>query len=105
MDYKVFSTESFKNEKLKLTKSEQEQIDKMFLQLKENPYVGDSLRYRFLREKRIKEKRIYYLIYDDLLSVLLVAISDKKAQKETIDEIVISLDSYREYMKEIIMED
>jgi len=73
--------------------------------LKDNPYVGDQLRYRFLREKRIKEKRIYYLVYDDLLAVLLVAISDKKTQKETIDRIVKYFKEYRLYMKELIMDD
>ena len=60
--YKVFTTEGFDKEKGKLTKEEERRVEKIFLQLKDNPYVGDQLRYRFLREKRIKEKRIYYLI-------------------------------------------
>ena len=60
--YKVFTTEGFDKEKGKLTKEEEKRVEKIFLQLKDNPYVGDQLRYRFLREKRIKEKRIYYLV-------------------------------------------
>lgn len=103
--YKVFTTEGFDKEKGKLTKEEEKRVEKIFLQLKDNPYVGDQLRYRFLREKRIKEKRIYYLVYDDLLAVLLVAISDKKTQKETIDRIVEYFKEYRLYMKELIMDD
>jgi len=103
--YKVFTVEKFDRAKHKLTKEEQKKIDKVFLQLRDNPYVGDQLRYRFLREKRIRDKRMYYLIYDDLLSVLVVAISDKKTQKETIDEIVMYFDDYRKYMRELIMDD
>ena len=83
---------------------ERNKVDNIFLQLKENPYVGDQLRYKFLREKRIREKRMYYLVYDDLLAVLVVAMSDKKTQQETIDHIVLYLGEYRKYMKEIIME-
>ena len=103
--YKVFTTARFDREKSKLDNESQKKIDKIFLQLKENPYVGDQLKYKFLREKRIMEKRMYYLVYDDLLAVLVVAISDKKTQQETIDEIILFLDKYREYMKELVMDD
>jgi len=34
--------------------------------LAENPFIGDALRYPFLRERRVKEKRVYYLVYEDL---------------------------------------
>jgi len=69
------------------------------LQLKENPYVGDQLQYKHLREKRIKEKRVYYLVYDDLLAVLVVAISGKKNQQATINHIIENFDKYKEYLK------
>jgi len=78
MVYTVYTTESFDKETAKLPQNDKERIKKIFLQLKENPYVGDQLQYRYLREKRIKEKRIYYLVYDDLQAVLVVAISGKK---------------------------
>ena len=103
--FKVFTLKRFDREKECLQKDEQEQIEKLFLQLKENPYVGDSIRFRFFREKRIKGKRVYYLVYDDLLSVLLVGISDKKSQKETIDRIIRYLGEYRKLMRDLTMED
>jgi len=78
MTYVIYTTESFDKETAKLPQNDKERIKKIFLQLKENPYVGDQLQYRYLREKRIKEKRIYYLVYDDLQAVLVVAISGKK---------------------------
>ena len=39
----------------KLLEEEQRRIKKIFLQLKENPYVGDQIRYRHFREKRLRE--------------------------------------------------
>lgn len=102
MAYAVYTTESFEKEAEKLSDSDREIIQKIFLQLKENPYVGDQIRYRFFREKRLREKRIYYLIYDDLSAVLVVAIGGKKAQQETINEIVKYLSEYRMYMQNLL---
>jgi mRNA-degrading endonuclease RelE of RelBE toxin-antitoxin system len=102
MVYSVYTTETFDREMLQLQQSEQERIQKIFLQLKENPYIGDQLRYRHLREKRIKEKRIYYLIYNDLRSVLVVAISGKKNQQTTINHIVGNFDDYKIYLEKLI---
>jgi len=102
MTYAVYTTESFEKEVEKLSDSDKEILQKIFLQLKNNPYVGNSLRYRFFREKRIREKRIYYLVYDDLNAVLVVAFGGKKAQQETIDEVIKCLPEFREYLKRII---
>ena len=101
MVYAVFTTEDFEKEMLKLSQSDRDKIQKLFLQLKENPYVGDALKYRFFREKRLKEKRIYYLIYEGLSAVLVVAISGKKTQQETIDYIISYLPEYKKYMNKL----
>ena len=70
------------------------------MQLKENPYVGNQLQHRHLREKRISEKRIYFLVYDDLQAVLVVAISGKKNQQATINHIIDNFKEYKIYLKE-----
>ena len=102
MTYAVYTTESFEKEVEKLSEADKTIIRNIFLQLKENPYVGDQIRYRFFREKRLREKRIYYLVYDDLSAVLVVAVSDKKAQQETIDEIIKYLPKFREYLERLL---
>lgn len=102
MAYAVYTTERFEKEVEKLSDSDKEILQKIFLQLKDNPYVGNSLRYRFFREKRIREKRVYYLVYDDLNAVLVVAFGGKKAQQETIDEVIKCLPEFREHLKRII---
>jgi mRNA-degrading endonuclease RelE of RelBE toxin-antitoxin system len=101
MAYAVYTTESFDKEVEKLEKDEQVRVEKLFLQLKENPYVGDQLRYRFFREKRIDEKRIYYFVYDDLNLVLLVGISGKKDQQKTLNYLVRYFNEFREYAEKL----
>lgn len=59
---------------------------------------GKPLGYNFFREKKIKNKRIYYLIYEELNIILLVAGSDKKTQQKTINVIKNLLPKYREYV-------
>jgi mRNA-degrading endonuclease RelE of RelBE toxin-antitoxin system len=101
MTYAVYVLEVFDKEMNKLSPDYSLQIEKIFLQLKENPYVGDAIRYKFFREKRIKEKRVYYLVYDDLKIVLMVAIGGKKAQQETIDKIITYFEEYRTYAEKL----
>ena len=101
MVYEVYVLNVFDKETDKLSKFDKEIIQKILLQLKENPYTGDQIRYRFFREKRVKEKRIYYLVYDDLKIVLMVAIGGKKAQKETINNIVEYFKEYRKYAEKL----
>ena len=102
MLYKVYTTESFDKEVEKLPKSDQEIIQKMFLKIKDNPYASDQLRYRNLREKRVREKRVYFLVYDDLQAVLVTAISGKKYQQETINHIINYFDEYRVYLERLL---
>ena len=102
MAYSVYTTESFDKEIEKLPKDDQEIIQKMFLKIRDNPYASDKLRYRNLREKRLREKRVYFLVYDDLQSVLIVAISGKKDQQATINHIIDYFDEYRIYLERLI---
>ena len=57
----------------------------MLASLAEEPYQGKPLGVAFFREKKFKGKRLYYRIYEDEGIVLLLAVSNKKAQQRTID--------------------
>ena len=92
---KVFETNSFERDTKTLSKAEQQQLESLKDQLAEHFGIGKPLQYSFLREKRIGSKRIYFLVYEEQDAVLLVAISDKKAQQETIDKIVELLPEYK----------
>ena len=94
--FNVIGTNTYLTEIKKWTKTDREAAEKLPKKLAENPFVGDQLTYPFLREKRV-----YYLVYDDLQLVLLVATSGKKDQQETIDHIKSQLDEYRKIADEI----
>ena len=55
-----------------------------------------------LREKRIREKRVYFLVYDDLQATLIIAIGGKKDQQATINHIVNYFDEYRAYLERLL---
>ena len=102
--YAIYRTKRFDKEFSKeLSSEEQKEVETIEKkQLVENPYVGDTLHYRFFREKKVGGKRIYFWIYDDLQAVLMVGVSDKKAQQETIDTIKAMLEEYYQLIREII---
>jgi mRNA-degrading endonuclease RelE of RelBE toxin-antitoxin system len=102
MNYRVYATETFKKEMENLDLSDQGTIQKIAISLAENPFSGDPLRYPFLREKRLREKRIYFLVYRDLSCVLLVAFGGKKDQQKTIDFIINALPKYKEYLLRLL---
>jgi len=99
--FNVIGTDTYLKEINKWPKNYKEAVDKLPQKLADNPFTGKPLNYPFLRESRVKEKRVYYLIYEDLKLVLLVAVSDKKNQQETIDHIKEELDEYRKIAKDI----
>ncbi len=100
--FNVIGTETYQREIEKWPKDHQEIADKIPKKLAANPLYGDPLGYPFLREKRVREKRVYYLIYPDLNLVLLVATSGKKDQQHTIDHIKEQLDEYRVIAEQIV---
>ena len=100
MKFKVFRTATFEKEFYKLENQEQKEIQKFEADLSENPFIGKPLGFVFFREKRLNGKRVYYLIYEDFVVVLMVAISDKKTQQATIDAIKEKLKEYYEMIKE-----
>ena len=91
---RVLSTKEFDTWEKLLPKDYQEQIKRIIRQLKETHNVGKPLGYPFFREKKIGKYRVYFLVYEDVDTVLLITISDKKTQQDTIDKIKENLDYY-----------
>ncbi|MEK6902461.1 MAG: hypothetical protein AABX02_02645, partial [archaeon] len=100
--FQVIGTETYHEELSKWPKSDREAAEKLPPKLAEDPHVGQLLIYPSLREKRIEGRRIYFLVYDDLTLVLLVATSGKKDQQETIDHIKDQFVEYRKLAEELI---
>ena len=100
--YKIYHSQRFKKELLKLDRNFQDRVDKIEVELVENPYSGKPLGVKWFREKRYEKYRIYYLIYDDLKSVFMVGISDKKDQQKTINTIRLLLDFFKQELKNLV---
>jgi mRNA-degrading endonuclease RelE of RelBE toxin-antitoxin system len=98
MTLTVYITESFEKEINKLSNFDKRIVKKLFQKLKQNPYLGDPIRYTFFREKRLREKRIYYLVYEEINCILMVAIGGKKTQQATIDQIIEDLPEFKRYI-------
>lgn len=102
MQFKVFRTSTFDKEFSKLSKAEQTAIDKFEKKLIENPHLGKPLGYIFFREKKLNGNRVYYLIYEEFVIVLMVAVSDKRTQQDTIDDIKRRLDKYYSFVRDTL---
>src|SRR3990167_9076464 len=98
--FKVIGTDTYLRELKKFPKSDQEIARAFPQQLCENPFLGKPLTYPFLREKKIGGRRIYYLVYENLKLILLVATSDKKDQQETINRIKSQLYEFKKVAEE-----
>ena len=96
MRWKILITEEFERAFEKLDPSLQRRVENEINRLEENPYVGKPLGYKFFREKKILNYRVYYLVYDELVVVFVVALSDKKGQQKAISAIKSLIPFYRE---------
>ncbi len=101
-NYKVYRSDAFKEEIAKYDKALQNRIDKIETKLMFNPNYGNPLGMRWFREARFEGYRIYYLIYEDLKAVFMVAISGKKDQQKTINTIRLFLEFFREEIERLV---
>jgi mRNA-degrading endonuclease RelE of RelBE toxin-antitoxin system len=99
--YRVFRSEWYGKKLQGLDKAEAARIEKFEQHLKEEPFSGKPLGYRFFREKRFDGKRLLFLIYEKHSVLFLVTIKDKKAQQRDIDFIVSNLNVYKNEIDEL----
>ena len=98
----MFHSARFDRDLSKFSVNFQNQVDKIENQLVENPYVGRPLNVEWFREKKIEKHRIYYIIYKNLESVFMVAISEKKDQQKVINTIKLLFDFFKNEIEKLI---
>ena len=76
-----------------------------FLSRVENPYLGDKIDYEWFREKRYGKYRIYFIIYEEMNAVFMVATSDKNDQQKVINTIKFLFDLFKDEITKLISED
>jgi len=93
--YIVYHSAKFDKELEKFDKDFLDWLNKIEGQLSENPYAGDPLDVEWLREKKYKKFRVYFIVNDDLTTVFMVGISEKKDQQRVINTIRLLLEFFR----------
>ncbi|MDA3854835.1 MAG: hypothetical protein PF569_01155 [Candidatus Woesearchaeota archaeon] len=102
MKYSIFEIGSFEKDLRKLLdNSEYNEYENFKVKLKSGIILGKPLSYEFFREKKIGGKRIYFLVYKEIMIILFVKSSKKSYQQETIDEIKILLPEFKHLAYEI----
>jgi len=103
--YKVFRSATFKKEIAKYDKNIQERVDKIEDNLEFNPKYGNPLGADWFRESRFENHRIYFLVYEELDAIYIVAISGKKDQQKTINTIRLFLEFFKLEIEKLVRED
>ena len=100
MQWILEKTELFEKKFDKLIpKNLQKKVKKQIQKLTENPFKSKPLGFRFFREKKIDKWRIYFLIYEEVIVVYFIDLSDKKLQQKIINEIKEQLQGFKEYIE------
>ena len=103
--FKIYHSRRFDRELVKYNKSFQNRVDKIENEIVKNPYTGNPLNVKWFREKRYNKYRIYFLIYEDLQSAIMVGISEKKDQQKIINTIRLLFDFFRKELEKLMGED
>ena len=90
----VYETETFSEIYFTLEKKEQEWIEKIKEQLAENLNVGKPLCYDWFREKKLDNKRLYFLINENARKSILVAFGTKREQQKIITYILYNKEEF-----------
>ncbi|MEK6861353.1 MAG: hypothetical protein AABY07_05260 [Nanoarchaeota archaeon] len=100
----IIKTQEYLKDFNKLDKSDQLRVIKIINQLKERgDEIGKPLSgLPYFREKKFNGKRLLFLIYKDLNTILIPAITDKKLQQTTINNTLINLLEYNQYVIDIV---
>lgn len=97
--FRVFTTKEFDNDFSNLDESDKKRVRKIMKQLKEQGgSIGKPLGRAYFREKKFKEKRLFFLIYKEFTIILTVGISNKKIQQITINKIIQDIKEYEKFI-------
>lgn len=89
-----YETETFTKLYDAAEKTEQIWIDKIKDQLEENLLTGKPLQFAWFREKKLGDKRLFYLINENSQKGVFIAFGDKKEQQKIIDHVIVNKERY-----------
>lgn len=99
----IIETKEFEREFRALPSFVQQRFERQLQKVRENPFaLGKPLGYSWFRELKNEKWRVYYLIYDKQIVVLLVGVSDKKTQRKVIDVIQSNFRNFKDFIEKNI---
>jgi len=98
--YRIYATDTLKEIYQTLDKSEQDWINKTKDNLKEFP-TGKPLGYKWFKEKKYLNKRLFFLIDEESKKVLLVSFASKKDQQKVIGFVKSNMKELLHYLKHL----
>jgi mRNA-degrading endonuclease RelE of RelBE toxin-antitoxin system len=100
--YVLIKTSYFKKKFNKLSSDVKNVFEKHFEKLIINPFgIGKPLGNKWIRELKHKKFRVYYVIYEKELFILVVGSSDKKDQSHMINYIKTNRFAFKVMMENI----
>ena len=101
--FEVIFTELYNEQVRKLLSPQfQRDIYVRIQKLREHPYSGKPLGAVHFREMKLQKFRVFYFVYPDERIVLVMAVSDKKHQQETIALIRKNSETFRHFIEKYI---
>jgi hypothetical protein len=98
--YDTYATDNFKKIFNSLDKSEQDWIEKIKRSFKIYS-AGKPLGYKWFREKKYKNKRLYFLVDEEREKVLFLSFASKKNQQEIINFVIANRRELLNYLKSL----
>ena len=95
---KIFETETFSKIFDSCDNREKQWINKVKDLLKNNLEIGKPLRFEWFREKKLGNKRLYYIINKNTNKVIMLSFGPKKDQQKIINHILENRDIYLDFV-------
>ncbi len=100
--FRIFRSGNYKKKLEKLDGFDYKRVINFEQFLKQEPYSGKPLGYKFFREKKFDGKRLIFLVYEQYKSIFLITITDKKLQQYEINLIKANIDIYKDELEKIM---
>jgi len=98
--WELRETSEFEHKFEELPPDIKERFENQIKKLQDNPYtLGKPLGYPWFRELKNDKWRVYYLVYDQLVVILFVGVSDKRNQQAVINIVKNNLKLFKEFVE------
>ena len=98
--YDIYATDTFKRIFESSDKNEQDWINKIRESFKDFP-TGKPLGFKWFREKKYLNKRLYYLIDEETQKILFVSFASKKEQQKIINFVKENMQELLNYLRSL----